>query len=71
MRPESIPESNLQEIIKKIQHAGYRVIINYLLLKITHLSKRYGSLQALDSLSFDVGVYELVGFVGANGTDKR
>lgn len=30
VRPESIPESSLQEIIKKIQHAGYRVIINYL-----------------------------------------
>ena len=37
------------------------------MLKITHLSKRYGSLQALDSLSFDVGDHELVGFVGANG----
>jgi len=39
-------------------------------LKITHLSKRYGSLQALDSLSFDVGAHELVGFVGANGAGK-
>ena len=40
------------------------------MLKITHLSKRYGSLQALDSLSFDVGAHELVGFVGANGAGK-
>ena len=40
------------------------------MLKITHLSKRYGSLQALDSLSFDVGDHELVGFVGANGAGK-
>ena len=40
------------------------------MLKITHLSKCYGSLQALDSLSFDVGAHELVGFVGANGAGK-
>ncbi|ALC99478.1 ABC transporter ATP-binding protein [Actinomyces sp. oral taxon 414] len=40
------------------------------MLKITHLSKCYGSLQALDSLSFDVGDHELVGFVGANGAGK-
>ena len=40
------------------------------MLKITHLSKRYGNLQALDSLSFDVGDHELVGFVGANGAGK-
>ena len=30
VRPESIPDPSLQEIIKKIQHAGYRVVINYL-----------------------------------------
>ncbi|MCZ0857955.1 ATP-binding cassette domain-containing protein [Actinomyces israelii] len=40
------------------------------MLEISRLSKRFGSLQALDSLSFAVGDRELVGFVGVNGAGK-
>lgn len=40
------------------------------MLQISHLSKRFGSLQALNELSFHVGDDELVGFVGANGAGK-
>ena len=40
------------------------------MLQISHLSKRFGSLQALNELSFPVGDDELVGFVGANGAGK-
>ena len=40
------------------------------MLEISRLSKRFGSLQALDSLSFAVGDRELVGFVGVNGVGK-
>ena len=38
--------------------------------EVSHLSKRFGSIQALDSLSLTVGDNELVGFVGANGAGK-
>ena len=40
------------------------------MLQISRLSKRFGSLQALNELSFHVGDDELVGFVGANGAGK-
>ena len=40
------------------------------MLEVSHLSKRFGSIQALDSLSLTVGDNELVGFVGANGAGK-
>lgn len=40
------------------------------MLQISCLSKRFGSLQALNELSFHVGNDELVGFVGANGAGK-
>ena len=37
---------------------------------ISRLSKRFGGLQALDSLSLTLDDHELVGFVGANGAGK-
>ncbi len=40
------------------------------LLDIDHLVKRYGNVQALDGMTFDVRAGEIFGFVGANGAGK-
>ena len=40
------------------------------MLELSGLSKRFGSLQALDDLSLSLDRGEIVGFVGANGADK-
>ena len=39
-------------------------------LEIDNLSKSYGSLRALDSMSFSVASGEIFGFVGSNGAGK-
>jgi ABC-2 type transport system ATP-binding protein len=40
------------------------------MIKIEHLTKRYGSLLAVDDLSFSVEAGEVLGFLGPNGAGK-
>ncbi|MDP6339712.1 MAG: ATP-binding cassette domain-containing protein [Candidatus Marinimicrobia bacterium] len=40
------------------------------MIKITDLSKNYGSVEAVKSISFDIQNGEIVGFLGANGAGK-
>ncbi len=40
------------------------------MLELSRLSKRFGSLQALDDLSLSLDRGEIVGFVGSNGAGK-
>jgi ABC-2 type transport system ATP-binding protein len=40
-------------------------------LTVEGLSKRFGSLQVLDDLSFTVGENSVFGFIGPNGAEKR
>ncbi|PKN73904.1 MAG: ATPase [Candidatus Cloacimonetes bacterium HGW-Cloacimonetes-3] len=39
-------------------------------ISATNISKRYGTTQALDNVSFEVGKDEIVGFIGADGAGK-
>ena len=40
------------------------------MIQIDNLSKNYGDVQAVDSISFSLGDGEIVGFLGANGAGK-
>ena len=40
------------------------------MIKVEHLSKRYGALTAVDDLSFEVAPGEVLGFLGPNGAGK-
>ena len=40
------------------------------MIQIDNLSKNYGTVQAVDSISFSLNDGEIVGFLGANGAGK-
>src|SRR6187402_3788398 len=40
------------------------------MIKVENLSKRYGNVTAVDSIDFEVGKGEIVGFLGPNGAGK-
>jgi ABC-2 type transport system ATP-binding protein len=40
------------------------------MIEISHLTKRYGPLTAVDDISFNVGAGEVLGFLGPNGAGK-
>ena len=40
------------------------------MIQIDNLSKNYGDVQAVDSISFSLNDSEIVGFLGANGAGK-
>ncbi|MDP4156805.1 MAG: ATP-binding cassette domain-containing protein, partial [Bacillota bacterium] len=41
-----------------------------MVLKLEHVSKRFGSFTAVDDLSLDIPEGEIFGFLGANGAGK-
>ena len=40
------------------------------MIKVEHLSKRYGDFTAVDDLSFEIGDGHVYGFLGPNGAGK-
>jgi len=40
------------------------------MIRVDNVSKRYGSTLAVDSVSFEIGAGEIVGFLGPNGAGK-
>lgn len=40
------------------------------MLKVTHLTKRYGALTAIKDVSFEIGAGEVLGLLGPNGSGK-
>ena len=40
------------------------------MIRVDHLTKRYGTVTAIDGLSFEVGPGRVTGFLGPNGAGK-
>ena len=40
------------------------------MIEVSHLTKRYGKITAVDDISFSVDTGEVLGFLGPNGAGK-
>ena len=49
---------------------NFRLAVHNIMIKVNDLSKRFGAFTAVDSLSFEVNVGEVLGFLGPNGAGK-
>jgi ABC-2 type transport system ATP-binding protein len=57
--------------LPEIYHSDITLTVNAKdTLQIDHVSKRYGTVIALDDMTFDVRAGEIFGFVGSNGAGK-
>ncbi|MBN1127040.1 MAG: ATP-binding cassette domain-containing protein, partial [Sedimentisphaerales bacterium] len=44
--------------------------MNEVIVRFDHVTKRFGSVTALDEVSFSLGLSSIIGLVGANGSGK-